>query len=74
MTSLELADAALRASGYPSAAELVERRWIDVQVPFQTVHFLAGFGHPNGKFRFRADWNALGDTEGQLPPMPVGCC
>ena len=70
MTGLELADATLRASGYPSAAELTARRWVDVQLPFQKAHFLDGFGHKDGKFHFRADWRALGDTEGKLPAMP----
>ena len=70
MTSLELADATLRASGYPSAAELAERRWVDVQLPFREAHFLDGFGHADGKFHFRADWPALGDKEGRLPPLP----
>ncbi len=70
MTGLELADATLRASGYPGAAELTERRWVDVQLPFERAHFLDGFGHPDGKFRFRADWQALGDTEGRLPALP----
>lgn len=70
MTALELADATLRASGYPSAAELAERRWLDVQLPFRDAHFLDGFAHPDGRFRFRADWRALRDTEGQLSPLP----
>ncbi len=70
MSALELADATLRLSGYPSAAELTDRRWLDVQLPFERAHFLDGFGHPDGRFRFRADWRALGDTEGRLPSLP----
>lgn len=70
MTSLQLADATLRASGYPSAAELAEQRWVDVQLPFRKAHFLDGFAHADGKFHFRADWQALGDKEGKLPPLP----
>ena len=70
MSALELADATLRASGYPAAADLAERRWLDVQVPFRTAHFLDGFGHPDGRFRFRADWRALGDVDGRLPSLP----
>ena len=69
-TDLELADATLRASGYPSAAELTERRWVDVQLPFEQAHFLDGFGHADRRFHFRADWRALGDKEGKLPPLP----
>ena len=70
MTALELADATLRASGYPSVAELTERRWVDVQLPFREAHFLDGFAHADRKFHFRADWRALGDTAGRLPPLP----
>jgi anaerobic selenocysteine-containing dehydrogenase len=70
MTALELADATLRASAYPPAAELAARRWVDVQLPFRKAHFLDGFAHADGKFHFCADWRALGDTEGKLPPLP----
>ena len=70
MSGLELADATLSRSGYPSAAELTARRWLDVQLPFEQAHFLDGFGHADGKFRFRADWQALGDREGRLPSLP----
>ncbi len=70
MSDLEMADATLRASGYPSAAELTARRWVDVQLPFRQAHFLDGFGHADGKFRFRADWRALGDADGRLPSLP----
>ena len=70
MTALELADATLRASGYPGADELAAQRWVDVQLPFRQAHFLDGFAHPDGRFRFRADWRAMGDTEGRLPPLP----
>ncbi len=70
MTGLELADATLRASGYPPAQELAAQRWVDVQLPFQKAHFLDGFGHRDKKFHFRADWRALGDVEGRLPSLP----
>lgn len=67
MTGLELADATLRASGYPSAQELAARRWVDVQLPFQKAHFLDGFGHPDKSFHFRARSATWG---GRLPPLP----
>lgn len=70
MTGLELADATLQASGYPSVQELAARRWVDVQLPFRQAHFLDGFGHADRKFHFRADWRGLGDTEGRLPSLP----
>jgi anaerobic selenocysteine-containing dehydrogenase len=52
------------------AAELTERRWIDVQLPFRKAHFLDGFAHAGGKFHFRADWRALGDKDAVLPQLP----
>ena len=70
MSGLELADATLRASGYPDAEALTARRWVDVQLPFREAHFLDGFGHADGRFRFRADWRALGDAQGLLPALP----
>ncbi len=70
MTGLELADATLQASGYPPAAEVAARRWVDVQLPFRKAHFLDGFAHADGRFHFRADWRALGDREGKLPSLP----
>ena len=70
MSDLDLADATLQASRYPAATELTARRWVDVQLPFRQAHFLDGFGHPDGRFRFRADWRALGDVEGRLPSLP----
>ncbi len=70
MSALDMADATLRASGYPAAAELTARRWVDVGLPFREAHFLDGFGHGDGKFRFKADWSALGDEDGRLPSLP----
>ncbi len=70
MTALELIDATLRASGWPGVEELRERRWIDAQGDFRGAHFLDGFGFPDGKFRFAADWAALGPNHGGMPSLP----
>ena len=70
MTALEMADATLRASGWPDVAALRERRWVDAQPDFARSHHLTGFGHPDGKFRFAADWAALGPHSAGLPRLP----
>jgi anaerobic selenocysteine-containing dehydrogenase len=70
MTALELVDATLRASGWPGVEELRERRWIDAQGDFRASHFLDGFGHPDGRFRFAPDWTAAGKNHAGLPAMP----
>jgi len=70
MTELELIDATLRASGWPDLQTLREQRWIDAQPSFEKAHFLDGFGHPDGRFRFRPDWAALGRDHARMPTLP----
>ena len=56
MSPREIIDWTLRESGYGDLAKLEGDRWLDLQPPFEESHFLSGFGFPDGKFRFRADW------------------
>ena len=70
MSALEIVDETLRVSGWPGAEALRERRWIDAQGDFRASHFLDGFGHPGRRFRFRADWAALGPKPRTLPELP----
>jgi anaerobic selenocysteine-containing dehydrogenase len=56
MSVREIIDETLRVSGRGTLAELEAARRLDCQPPFETAHFLDGFGHPDGKFHFRADW------------------
>jgi anaerobic selenocysteine-containing dehydrogenase len=65
MSARELIDATLSQSGFPGAEELAQRRWLDLAPDFETAHFLNGFGHPDGRFRFKPQW---GDTG--LPAYP----
>lgn len=36
--------------------EMKREKWLDCQPAFEDAHYLKGFGHPDGKFRFKADW------------------
>ncbi len=56
MSVREIIDETLRVSGRGTLAELEAARRLDCQPPFETAHFLDGFGHADGKFHFRADW------------------
>ena len=56
MSPREIIDWTLRESGYGDLATLESERWLDLQPPFEEAHFLNGFGHQDGKFRFKADW------------------
>jgi anaerobic selenocysteine-containing dehydrogenase len=70
MTSMEIADATLRASGWPDAATVQTARWVDAQAPFETAHFVDGFGHKDGRFHFVADWAAIGAGPADMPRLP----
>jgi anaerobic selenocysteine-containing dehydrogenase len=49
---------------------LEARRWVDLQPDFETAHFLKGFGHPDGKYRFRPEW--VGGFAPNRPPKVMG--
>ena len=70
MTEMEIIDATLRASGWPGAEAVAEGRWLDATPSFEKAHFLDGFGHPGGRFRFRPDWKALGPWGARMPEWP----
>jgi anaerobic selenocysteine-containing dehydrogenase len=70
MAALEIVDATLKASGWPDAETLREKRWIDCQPDFRTSHFLDGFGWPDGKYRLAPDWSAMGPDAAGMPSLP----
>jgi len=70
MTAWEMIDATLRASGWPDAATVLRNRWHDAALPFAQAHFVAGFPHPDGRFRFAPDWARLGPDHAGMPRLP----
>ncbi len=70
MTEWEIMDETLAASGYPTADEILAGAWTDRALPFEQAHFLDGFPHADGRFHFRADWQAIGPDWRCLPPLP----
>jgi anaerobic selenocysteine-containing dehydrogenase len=59
MSAREIADWTLQHSGYGTFDDMVEKRWLDIQPPFDESHFLNGFGFPDKKFHFKADWSSV---------------
>jgi anaerobic selenocysteine-containing dehydrogenase len=58
-------------SGLPPADEFEgEGRWLDMVLPWERMHFLDGFGHPDGKFHFKPNWRALGPHAEGMPEFP----
>ena len=77
MTSLELIDWTLQASGWGDVENLREQRWIDCQPDFARAHYIDGFAHPDGKFRFAPKWQDVlphgfgpTGTGGEMPVLP----
>ncbi len=70
MTEREHIDVMLGKAGFGSFATLKDAKWLDVQPDFETAHFLSGFGHPDGKFRFRPQW--AGGAAPNKPPKSMG--
>ncbi|MBM3554047.1 MAG: molybdopterin oxidoreductase family protein [Alphaproteobacteria bacterium] len=70
MSAWDLIDETLRVSGWPDAATIHAAHWHDVATDFRSMHFLDGFGHPDGRFRFRPDWAAIGPLVDGMPSLP----
>jgi anaerobic selenocysteine-containing dehydrogenase len=71
MTAWEIIERSLAVSGLPSADAFEgEGRWLDMALPWERMHFLDGFGHPDGKFHFKPNWRALGPYAEGMPELP----
>jgi anaerobic selenocysteine-containing dehydrogenase len=70
ITEWEIIEETLRLSGKPPPEGFHEGRWHDSALSFEEGHFLTGFGHPDGKFRFKPDWAALGVAHERMPALP----
>ena len=70
MSEWALVDRLLADSGKGRANDLLEAGWLDCARPFEQAHFLDGFGHPDGRFRFAPDWAAQGEGHAVMPPLP----
>jgi anaerobic selenocysteine-containing dehydrogenase len=72
-TPRELIDVSLQESGWGRFDDLAAINWRDVQPPFEEAHFLKGFAWPDGKYRFKADWEKVpfgGKPMGPWQAMP----
>jgi len=76
MSERQLIDWTLEHSGRLRIDDLEAARWSDVQPDFDKAHFLTGFGYPDGKYRFKPDWQASRHrahvgSKGPVGKMPV---
>jgi len=75
MSSRDITAKTLESSGWRSLQELDHEHWFDCQPDFDTAHYIDGFAHPDGKFKFKPDWNKLSPLKpggmGPVELMPV---
>ncbi|MGH7123782.1 MAG: molybdopterin-containing oxidoreductase family protein, partial [Stellaceae bacterium] len=70
MSEFEIISESLRLSNLPGPDAFYQGRWIDRSLPFETAHFLDGFGHADKRFHFKVDWKSLGPYHQELPALP----
>lgn len=70
MSAAELVDATLQASGKGTAADAAAKGWVDCAPSFEDAHFLNGFPHADGRFRFKPNWAEIGPYHQGMPGMP----
>ncbi len=70
MTAWEVIDATLKASGLPDAETIYRQHGYDCVLDFESRHFLNGFGHSDGRFRFKPDWRGFGPGHEHMPVLP----
>ncbi|WP_046023080.1 molybdopterin-dependent oxidoreductase [Magnetospira sp. QH-2] len=71
MSAEDLADLVLKDSGQQNGLDGVTKdRWVDCRESFEDGHFLNGFGHPDGKFRFAPKWDEIGPDHAAMPRLP----
>lgn len=70
MSEWQLIDDLLARSGWPDASTVWRNGGHDAMPDFRASHMLDGFPTPDGRFRFRPDWAALGPDHARMPPLP----
>jgi anaerobic selenocysteine-containing dehydrogenase len=70
MSEWQIIDRTLKASGLPGAQDMYDRHWLDCALPFETMHFQDGFGHPDRRFHFKPDWTKVGRDAALMPALP----
>jgi len=70
MSEWQILDDLLRRSGWPDAETVHAAGGWDALPDEATAHFRNGFATPDGKFRFRPDWAAMGPMGHLMPKLP----
>jgi len=69
MTLWEVMEDMLKRSGHPDPETIYQAGGHDCAQDFAAMHFTEGFPQPGGRFRFKPDWAALGESR-TMPGYP----
>ncbi len=70
MTSRQIIAETLEKSGWRGLEDLERENWFDCQPDFDTAHYINGFAHEGGKFKFKPDWHKISPVKpGGLGPV-----
>jgi anaerobic selenocysteine-containing dehydrogenase len=70
LTERDHIEVMLSKKGLPGFDDFKQQRWADLQPDFEQAHFISGFGHPDGKYRFRPQWETT--PAPNRPPKSMG--
>lgn len=70
LSARDLIDQTLQSSGYGTLDAIKERGWVDRAQSWEEMHFLTGFAHPDRKFHFKPEWEAIGKDVAGMPGLP----
>jgi anaerobic selenocysteine-containing dehydrogenase len=64
MSDREVVAETMRRSGYGELEEIAKTGFVERALPESKQHFADGFGWPDGKFRFKPDWQGAAGKKG----------
>jgi anaerobic selenocysteine-containing dehydrogenase len=70
MSAAEILDATLLASGHPGWPAAATAGFLPAGNEIAAGEAFTGFPQPDGRFRFRPDWPALGPYGAEMPALP----
>lgn len=68
-TPEQLITQTLEDSAYPDYQTMLDKKWLDCSVGLD-MQYAQGFDWPDGKFRLKADWSAVGENHAGMPAWP----
>jgi anaerobic selenocysteine-containing dehydrogenase len=66
MSDRDIIAETMRRSGYGELEEIAKTGFVERALPEKQQHFAEGFGWPDGRFRFKPDWQGAAEKKGYV--------